>query len=148
MIYPENKEKKITATDTNSLINSSLNSMKKSGKRIIDNAVRKKVNSLKSQLNKVPAIYKNLRNNLTLANNQGKKQMEEQIANTGNHTASGYAMSKRLNNQNSYNKELNNINANEVNEKARIQSEIDDAYTEGANEKLKLNMEYDSKNLD
>mgnify|MGYP006864380603 CR=1 FL=1 len=38
--------------------------------------------------------------------------MNENIANTGNHTAGGYAISKRLNNINSFNKAQSEIDLN------------------------------------
>ena len=52
---------------------------------------------------KLPEIYRGMKNNLTVNNNNEIRKMNENIANTGNHTASGYAISKRLNNINDYN---------------------------------------------
>lgn len=121
--------------------------IKQAGNQIINNALTKKVNTYKSQLSGVPKIYTGMRNKLTLSNNIAKKNMEEHIANTGNHTASGYAISKRQNNNNEYQKELNNINIAEENQKKEIQGKIQDAYDEANEKSLEMNKEYDYKQL-
>ena len=108
------------------------------GSRIIENTLKTKLTSLNSQLKKIPEIYRNLKNNVTLSNNQSIKKMNENIANTGNHTAGGYAISKTLNNINAYNKNLSEIDRREREETLNIKNKINDAYTDAENSRLKL----------
>lgn len=137
--YPSNNTEFIK-NSVNYKINKGINS--------INSALNKNINRINSEIKKVPAKYNQLRNNLTLSNEQNKKRTEEYIANTGNHTASGYAMSKRLNNQNAYNKEMNNINLSEQNEIAELRDKITDLTLNAESEKNKLMSDSADKGLE
>lgn len=149
--YPDLNDNKnelsFVPKDNSQTISDSYSSLKKKGNSIINNALNKKVSEIKSEISKVPETYKNIRNNLTVKNNKIKKNTEEYIANTGNHTASGYAMSKRMNNNNEYLKELNNIDISEKSKLSELNSQLRSAYSDAENEKLKLSAEYDYKLL-
>lgn len=148
--YPElNKKEGVTFTpsDNKTAISDTYNSMRKKSHSIINNALTKKVNSIKSEIEKVPELYKNARNNLTSTNNKFKKNMEEHIANSGNHTASGYALSKRLNNQNEYLKALNEIDKEENENLSLLNSQIRDAYDAADAERVKAMSELEYKKL-
>lgn len=149
--YPELENKNgdtvVKAKNNTTTIVNGYNNMKSRSSSIINSALTNKVKKLNSQLKEVPKIYTGMRNKLTLTNNQVKKNMEENIANTGNHTASGYAISKRQNNQNEYLKELNNINIAEENKKKEIKDEIQSAYDDANSKIAQTNNDYDYKML-
>ncbi len=127
--YPTNNTEYIKRTIDNK-INNGINN--------INNTLKSNLNKVYSEINKLPNKYNQLRNNLSLSNEQNKKKTEEYIANTGNHTASGYAMSKRLNNQNAFNKEMNNINIAEQNEISSLKNKADELKLSADSEKNKL----------
>lgn len=151
--YPEldknNKQEGVSVTPSNnkSTISNTYNSMRSKSNAVINSALTKKVNSIKAELKKVPEIYKNLRNNLTVSNNKIKKNMEEHIANSGNHTASGYALSERMNNQNEYLKAIKDINTEEKNKITELNDKIRAAYDEAQTAKINASGEYDYKEL-
>jgi hypothetical protein len=88
-----------------------------------------------------------MKNNLTSQNNKEIKRMNENIANTGNHNAGGYAISKRLNNINEYNKNLSDIDSKKQAELSSLQSQIRDAEFEGDKQMAQLNKEVSEKQL-
>ena len=115
-------EKELKATDNTKLIGDTTNNILNSGRQIIKNSVQKKVEDIQNQINKVPQLYQNMKNNLTSSNNKEIKRMNENIANTGNHNAGGYAISKRLNNINEYNKNLSDIDAKKQDELSNLEA--------------------------
>ncbi len=133
--------------DNIKLIGDTTNNILNSGKAIIRNSVQNKVNDLKNQMNKIPKIYQNMKNNLTLSNNKEIKRMNENIANTGNHTAGGYAISKRLNNINEYNKNLSEIDGKRQEELSNLESQIRDAKFQGDKEMAELTKDVNEKQL-
>lgn len=140
-------EKELKATDNTKLISDTTNNILNSGRRIIRNSVQNKVNDLRNQMNKVPQLYQNMKNNLTSSNKKEIKRMNENIANTGNHTAGGYAISKRLNNINEYNKNLSDINARQQEEMSNLKSQIRDAEFEADKEMAQLTKDVSEKQL-
>ncbi len=130
------------------LIEQNRNSKIASGIKTINNNLNKNVAKIQSDITGLSKKYKQLRNDLTLNNEKQKRQTEEYIANTGNHTASGFAMSKRLDNTNAFNKEMNNINLKEQSEKSALNDKIRDAYTDADTERNKLITEENDKALE
>ncbi len=130
MTHPELSEKEYKINDSTNQINDTYDKAQRASTSIIKNSLENTVNSLKKSRSKIPSMYKNLRNNLTLSANKLKKATEEHIANTGNHTAGGYAMSKRMNNDSAYLNELNSINQKEAEHLSEINKEIRNAYSD------------------
>ena len=100
----------VQPTDNSRLITSKLNSVKTQAKNLIQQALRKQLTAIEKEKKQVPEAYRQLRNQTTNQHLAGQKKMEETLANTGNHTASGYAVSKRMNQQNQYHKNLQELN--------------------------------------
>ncbi len=119
-----------------------------SGKKIIQNTLNKNLSGYNDRLKKIPEIYQNMKNNLTNTNNNELKKMNENIANTGNHTAGGYAVSKRLSNINSFNKAQSDIDKAKQNEISDIKNKMAAAKTDAATEMAKLDRDVYSKKLD
>lgn len=142
-----NYQEELKVTNNQDYINKKTSEISNAGRNIIRNAVKNKVDGLKNQLRKIPEIYQNMKNDLTYSNKQEIKNMNENIANTGNHTAGGYAISKRLNNINAYNKQLSDIDSKKRAEISNIQNQINDTYKEGELEIAKLDKEIAEKNL-
>ena len=63
-------EKELKATDNTKLIGDTTNNILNSGRQIIKNSVQKKVEDIQNQINKVPQLYQNMKNNLTSSNNK------------------------------------------------------------------------------
>lgn len=135
-------------TDNKKLIEDNLSSNIASGLKNINNSLSKNISKIQADMASVPAKYNQLRNQLSAQNAKAKKQTEEYIANTGNHTASGFAMSKRLNNTNAFNKEMNNIGISEQSELAGLKAQIRSAYTDADTERNKLITEEKDKALE
>lgn len=142
-----NYNEELKVNQNRDYINKATAEISAAGRNIIRNTVQKKVDGLRNQLKKVPEIYQNMKNNLTSANKKEIKNMNENIANTGNHTAGGYAISKRLSNINNYNKQLSDIDNKKRDEIADIQNKINDTYVEGELEIAKLNKDIAEKKL-
>ena len=119
-----------------------------SGKKIIQNTLNKSLSGYNDRLKKIPEIYQNMKNNLTNTNNKELKKMNENIANTGNHNAGGYAISKRLNNINSFNKAQSDIDKAKQNEISDIKNKMADAKQDAQIEMAKLDRDVYSKKLD
>lgn len=132
MNHPMLDEKEYKVKDNLDKINKAYNNMERASESVIRNSLSNTVNSLKEKKAKIPSMYKGLRDNLTLSANKLKKDTEEHIANTGNHTAGGYAMSKRMNNDSAYLKELNAINSKQADEISSVDAEIRKANADAA----------------
>ncbi len=132
----------------NALIDDAASRMLSSGKKVIRTALKKKVSGFQDRLKKIPEVYQNMKNNLTNTNNKEITRMNENIANTGNHNAGGYAISKRLNNINSFNKAQSDIDKAKQNEISDIENKISDAKSDAEIEIAKLNSDAYQKQLD
>ena len=121
-------ENELKPYDQKEYLKSATNSIVKAQNKIISNAVKSKVSTLKEELKNIPKIYNKMKDNLTLSNGKQLKKLKEDIANTGNHTAGGYAISKRFDNMNEYNKGLREIDEKREEHKSKIKSEIEKAY--------------------
>ena len=142
-----NYDKELKARDNTKLISDTTNNILNSGREIIRSSVQKKVDDINKQMGKIPQLYQNMKNNLTSQNNKEIKRMNENIANTGNHNAGGYAISKRFNNINEYNKNLSDIDSKKQAELSSLQSQIRDAEFEGDKQMAQLNKEVSEKQL-
>lgn len=127
------------------------------GRKIIANTLKKNLSGYNERLKKIPEVYQGMKNNLTNTNNKELKKMQENIANTGNHTAGGYAISKRLNNINSFNRAQSDIDKAKQNEisdiknkmaEARADAEIQSAKLARDISAQKLNMSIEENNRD
>ncbi|MBR4893377.1 MAG: hypothetical protein IKZ35_05310 [Clostridia bacterium] len=121
-------EKEFKPYDAREYLKNATDSIVNSQNKIISNAVKSKVSTLKEELKNIPKIYNKMKDNLTLSNGKQLKKLKEDIANTGNHTAGGYAISKRLDNMNEYNKGLREIDEKREEHKSKIEGEIERAY--------------------
>ncbi len=133
--------------ENQNLINSGTNRMLASGRTTIQKSLEKKLSEFNGRLKKIPEIYSNLKNNLTNTNNKEIKRMNENIANTGNHTAGGYAISERLSNINSFNKAQRDIDLKKQNEISDIKNKMADAKTDAAEKTTQLEADIYGKNL-
>ena len=122
-------------TDNTDKINKTFAYNVRSGIASINSEMNNKINKLNSAAAAIPAQYNRLKNQLTLNFRKTKKADEEYIANTGNHTASGYAVSKRMNTNNAYNNSLNNINLEQSNALNNIEAEKRQARYDAENKK-------------
>jgi len=124
--------------DNSERIGNALSRSLSDGLSRIDKNLKNRVNKLNEEISGLRAKYNPVRNQLTSTYKTTARANEEYIANTGNHTASGYALSKRMNHTDAYNKGLNSINLAEKGEEADLRGKIRDAYHEADSEKSKL----------
>lgn len=94
----------------------------KTGIEGINNNLQRNLDQIDSEIKKIPVKYTAMKNELSLSNEREKRRTEELIANTGSNSASGYAMSKRMNNLNAFNKNLNELNIAKINELSGLEN--------------------------
>ena len=133
--------------ENQAIINAGTNRMLNSGRATIKKSLDKTLSEYNNRLKKIPELYQNMKNNLTNSNNKEIKRMNENIANTGNHTAGGYAISQRLNNINSFNKAQSEIDLNKQKEISDIKTKISDAKSEADSKLASLEAGIYEKNL-
>lgn len=124
--------------NTRNLIDVTLRNKLTKGIENVNNKLKNNLSRINADMKNMSLKYGNLRNQLSVANEQQKKRTEEHIANTGNHTASGYALSKRFNNSSAYLSELNKLNTAQRTEQANLENKIREAHTDADTERNKL----------
>lgn len=113
----------------------------------VDKNLKATVSKLNGEIAGLRSKYNPVRNQLTSTYKNTARANEEYIANTGNHTASGYALSKRMKHTDAYNKNLNAVNLAQANEESELRNKIREARSEAASERERLRAENAEKRL-
>lgn len=134
--------------DNRNYIKENINNMKEEAKDIVKQATHNEIKRQRATLKAIPKIYENMKNEFTVSNNVTKRRNEEKIANIGNHTLSGYAVSKRQENDNNYNKGLLDIDMKKQQEISNINSKINDLKAKRDMDLHNIEMDYNKELLD
>lgn len=122
-------------TDNREKISKALSDNLRAGLKRVNENLQNRVYELNKSIAGLNAKYNPVRNQLTQSYRSTARANEEHIANTGNHTASGYAISKRMSHTDAYNRGLNDINIAQAKEQADLNAQIRKTRAE-ANDKI------------